>query len=246
MPKLQPEIAATYEEVHRNDSSKLRELSDANGSTHGSRISFDRVTLYSEDCSLQVADFEHQPFHDAESVYWCIAAFVLLAKPLNNDIDEGQRQLSQIWDFMAEHEVGNAVDTRSALISGNDWAEWLHKDLSFISKLMTDLTRQIRPEWALLDPAPEPLHLHEAMQRLILQYVHDWEKNHLNVELDTVSCRTFTPVERKPMAPKSKHPLIGQIITSSTLGKRDSNSAAPLAQSGSKRKFSFYITPSII
>ncbi|KAJ8703526.1 hypothetical protein PTI98_002143 [Pleurotus ostreatus] len=213
MPKLQPEIAAAYEEPHFIRSSNT----------------------YSEDCSLQVADFEHQPFHDAESVYWCIAAFVLLAKPLNNDIDEGQRQLSQIWDFMAEHEVGNAVDTRSALISGNDWAEWLHKDLSFISKLMTDLTRQIRPEWALLDPAPEPLHLHEAMQRLILQYVHDWEKNHLNVELDTVSCRTFTPVERKPMAPKSKHPLIGQIITSSTLGKRDSNSAAPLAQSGSKR-----------
>ncbi|KAJ8703510.1 hypothetical protein PTI98_002128 [Pleurotus ostreatus] len=238
MPKLQQEIAATYKEVHRNDSSKLRELSDANGTTHGSRISFDRVTLYSEDCSLQVADFEHQPFHDAESVYWCIAAFVLLAKPLKNDADEGQNELTKIWAFMAEHEVGsvgNAADTRSALISGNSWAKWLHKDLSFISKLMTDLTHQIRPEWALLDPAPEPLHLHEALQRLILQNVHDWEKKRINVELDTISSRTFTPVERKPMAPVSEHPLIGQVITSSTLGKRGSNSVAGRAQSGSKR-----------
>lgn len=237
MPKLPLEIAAAYEKIHRDDTSKLRKFSDAKGTSHGSYISFERVMLYQENRGLQVADFEHQPLHDAESVYWCIAAFVLLAKPLNNDVDERRKKLSEIWAAMAEHEVGNAADTRSALISGNRWAEWLHKDLSPISKLMTNLTHQFRPEWALLDPAPEPLHLHEAMQRVILEHVHIWETKGINVELDTLTSRKSPPAEKTPMAPASQHPIRSQVVTRSMPGKRGSNSIEGLTQLGSKHKF---------
>lgn len=218
MPKLELEIAAAYEKVQRDDTSKLRKFSDAKGTSHGGYISFERVMLYQANRGLQVADYEHQPFHDAESGYWCIVVFVLLAKPLKNDVDVNQAGLSGVWTCIAEHEVGTA-DKRSPVITDNDWAVWLHKDLLFIAKLMVGLTSQIRPEWALLDPTPEPLHLHEAMQRLILQHVYDWEKNQINVELDTIRSRTFTPIERTPMAPVSAHLLIGQTIPSSTLGK---------------------------
>ncbi|KAJ8703530.1 hypothetical protein PTI98_002147 [Pleurotus ostreatus] len=234
MPGLQSEIEATYKNVHHGDASKLRTFSDINGTTHGGHLSLERKKGYKTNPSLQVADFEHQPFHDAESVYWCIVVFVLLAKPLNNDVDVNPERLTNTWSCIAEHEVG-AMDKRSTIINENEWAKWLHKDLLFITALMDDLTCQIQPEWALLYPTPDPLHLHEAMQRLILQHVYDWERNNINVELDTVHSRTFNPVERKLMAPVNKHPLIGQVITSSTLGKRGSNAVAGRAQSGSKR-----------
>ncbi len=242
MPELQSEIDATYKRIHHDDASKLRIFSDTNGTTHGGHLSLERRKRYKTNPSRQVADFEHQPFHDAESVYWCIVVFVLLAKPLNIDVDVNSERLSGVWTCIAEHAV-SSPDKRSTIISENKWAEWVHKDLLFIAELMDDLTCQIQPEWALLDPAPDPLHLHEAMQRLILQYVYDWEKNNINVELDTVHSRTFMRVERRLLAPVNRYPINGQIIiTSSTLGKRGSNSSARGGQSGSKRKFSSFIS----
>ncbi|KDQ29985.1 hypothetical protein PLEOSDRAFT_165664 [Pleurotus ostreatus PC15] len=230
MPTLQPEIADKYTQAYSDDSSKLRKFSDTDETYHGGHVSPKTLRIYRRDSCFKVDNFEHQPSHDADET---------AEERRRRGSDTIKRHMDEYRGTRGRerrrHEVGSDVDTRSALISGNKWAEWLHKDLLFIAELMTELTYQIRPEWALLDPPPESLHLHEAMQRLILQYVHDWEKNHLNVELDTVSCRTFTPVERKPMAPVSEHPLIGQVITSSTLGKRGSDSVARRAQSGSKR-----------
>ncbi|KAF7437574.1 hypothetical protein PC9H_004416 [Pleurotus ostreatus] len=233
MPTLQSDIAEKYKRAYHEDISKLRSFSDANGSSHGGYPDAARIALIQTDPDFGADMFEHQPFHDAESVYWCIAAFVLLAKPLNSDVDENNDAFNEMWTCLAEHEVGNDNDKRLPLIHRCKWKHWLHRDLSFIADLMVALSFQVRPEWTLVTPGPDPLHLHEAMQRLILQYVHDWEKNRINVELDTVYSRAFTPVERKPMAQVCKHPLKGQVITSSTLGKRGSKTGR--AQSGSKR-----------
>ncbi len=245
MPTLEPDIAAKYKQAcpEAEDRLNLRAFSEADESTsHGGHPHQEDMRRFMTDPCFRFDMFKHQPFHDAESVYWCIAAFVLLAKPLNNDEDKNQKAFNKMWRCLAEHEVAEENDKRCSLIQDFGWERWLHQDLSFIAELMADLSFQVKPEWTLLTPAPDPLHLHEAMQRLILQYVHHWEKDQANVELDTVHYRTFTSVERKPMAPVSKHPLIGQIIiTSSTLGKRGSNSLAGRALPGSKRKSLFCI-----
>ncbi|KAL4256125.1 hypothetical protein AB1N83_012306 [Pleurotus pulmonarius] len=239
MPTLESDIAAKYKQAcgEAEDRLNLRAFSEADESTtHGGHPHQGDMRRFTKDPRFRFDMFKHQPFHDAESVYWCIAAFVLLAKPLNNDIDENQEAFNKMWRCLAEHEVAEENDTRCSLIQDLGWKRWLHQDLSFIADLMAELSSQVKPEWTLLTPAPDPLHLHEAMQRLILQHVHNWEKNKMNVELDTVHSRTFMPIEHKLMAPVSKHPLIGQIIiTSSTLGKRGSNSLAGRALPGYKR-----------
>lgn len=238
MPTLESDIAAKYQQAYpeAKDSLNLRAFSEANDmTTHGGYAHRDNMRRLQTDPHFKFDMFEHQPFHDAESVYWCIAAFVLLAKPLNNDVDKNQDAFDKMWKCLAEHEVAEENDTRSSLIQDLGWERWLHQDLSFIAGLMVELSFQVKPEWTFVTPAPDPLHLHEAMQRLILQHVHNWEKKRINVELDTVYSRAFTPVERKPMAQVCKHPLRGQVITSSTLGKRGPKGGRE--QSGSKRKF---------
>ncbi|KAF9491969.1 hypothetical protein BDN71DRAFT_1433575 [Pleurotus eryngii] len=232
------DIAGKYNQAYHDNSSELRTFSDANRSTHGGHPHYKGMHRFQTDPDFGTDLFKHQPFHDAESVYWCIVAFVLPAKPLKNEVDENQDAFNEMWTCLMEHEVGNTVDTRYPFMQVSGWDRWLHKDLSFIADLMVALTFRAKPEWALLTPTPHPLHLHEAMQWLILQHVHDWETKRLNVDLDTVSCRTFTPFERIPITPVSKHPFMGQIITLSTLGKRRSNSFAGRAQSGSKRHIS--------
>ncbi|KAG9223403.1 hypothetical protein PLEOSDRAFT_154693 [Pleurotus ostreatus PC15] len=236
MPSLSPEIAAKYQQVYCDDISKLRAFSDANGTTHGGHQSSDLLARYDDDRSLMAADFEHQPRHDAESVYWCIVVFLLLAKPLHSDVVEDNHGLRDIWLSIAEHEIGKTDDKRSSVITLNKWDKWLHKDLAFVSKLMVPLTRQFRPEWALLSPAPDPLHLHEAMQRLILEHVNIWETQKINVELDTVTSRSYPKEERIEKAPGRHYPIHGQILSASSLGKRESHFEAGPEEFAPKRR----------
>lgn len=226
MPRLGPDIATRYQQAYHEDISKLRAFSDANGTTHGGYRSDDLLARYDDDRSLMAADFEHQPRHDAESVYWCIVVFLLLAKPLHSDIVEENHGLRDIWLSIAEHEIGKTDDKRSSVITLNKWDKWLHKDLGFVSKLMVPLTRQFRPEWALLSPTPDPLHLHEAMQRLILEHVNIWETKKINVELDTVTSRSYPKEERIQKAPGRHYPINGQYFSANSLGKRASHPQA--------------------
>ncbi|KAF7437549.1 hypothetical protein PC9H_004391 [Pleurotus ostreatus] len=141
--------------------------------------------------------------------------------------------LRDIWLSIADHEIGTSNDNRVPVIQLNKWAKWLHKDLGFVAPLMVSLTRQVRPEWGLLRPPPRPLHLHEAMQRLILEHVNTWETKELNVQLDTHTPRSYPKVERVPKAPGRHYPIIGQIHRASSLGKRVSHT---LAGPGPKRR----------
>ncbi|KDQ29953.1 hypothetical protein PLEOSDRAFT_1081624 [Pleurotus ostreatus PC15] len=231
MPALRPEIVEKYLQVYHDDTSEMRKFSDDDTTTHGGHLSKKLQKAYKDNNALRSAHYEHQPRHDAESVYWCIVVFVLLAKPLNNDEDNNIKGLCDIWSNIAEHEVGKIQDSRMSLLQMNYWPLCLHEDLSFIGPLMEDLSEQVGPEWALLTPAPKPLHLHEAMQRLILNHVHHWECQNLNVELDTVTPRSYPREERKQMAPGKHYPIHGQVLS----GRKRANSTER-EESGAKRQ----------
>ncbi|KAG9223541.1 hypothetical protein PLEOSDRAFT_165632 [Pleurotus ostreatus PC15] len=222
MPELEADIVEKYRLVYHDDSSDMRNFIDENNTTHGGHLSKQLQKAYRGNNLLRSAHFEHQPRHDAESVYWCIVVFVLLAKPLNNDEDNNIEGLDDIWPSIADHEVGTSNDKRSSLIHNAQWETWLHEDLSFIANLMDDLTEQVRPEWGLLAPAPKPLHLHEAMQRLILNNVYAWEIDQINVELDTVTPRQYPIEERKQMAPGRHYPIHGQVFSANVRKRANS------------------------
>ncbi|KAG9223410.1 hypothetical protein CCMSSC00406_0007597 [Pleurotus cornucopiae] len=248
MPNFKSDISGKYQQAYRDDTSDLKALSDSNGTTHGSRLSRKLKADYEADPSRRFDDFEHHPRHDADSVYWCIVVFVLLAKFLHSDIVEENHGLRDIWLSIAEHEIGKTDDKLSSVITLNKWDKWLHKDLGFVFKLMVPLTRQFRPEWALLSPTPDPLHLHEAMQRLILEHVNTWETKELNVQLDTHTPRSYPKVERVPKAPGHHYPITGQIHRASSLGKRVSHTLAgpgPKSRSLSPVFLHFYSYPCI-
>ncbi|KAF9491960.1 hypothetical protein BDN71DRAFT_1249338 [Pleurotus eryngii] len=223
MPELEADIVEKYRLVYHDDSSDMRNFNDENNTTHGGHLSKQLEKAYRRNNILRTAHFEHQPRHDAESVYWCIVVFVLLAKPLNNDVDKNVKGLRDIWPSIADHEVGTSNDKRSSLIHDTEWETWLHEDLSFIADLMDDLAKQVRPEWGLLTPVPKPLHLHEAMQRLILNNVYAWEIDQINVELDTVTPRKYPKEERKQMAPGRHYPIHGQVFSANA--RKRANSA---------------------
>ncbi|KAF7437577.1 hypothetical protein PC9H_004419 [Pleurotus ostreatus] len=222
MPEIEADIVEKYRLVYHDDSSDMRNFIDENNTTHGGHLSKQLQKAYRGNNLLRSAHFEHQPRHDAESVYWCIVVFVLLAKPLNNDEDNNIEGLDDIWPSIADHEVGTSNDKRSSLIHNAQWETWLHEDLSFIADLMEDLTEQVRPEWGLLTPAPKPLHLHEAMQRLILNNVYAWEIDQINVELDTDTPRQYPIEERKQMAPGRHYPIHGQILSANVRKRANS------------------------
>ncbi|KAL4255366.1 Fungal-type protein kinase domain-containing protein [Pleurotus pulmonarius] len=232
MPELDADVVEKYLLAYHDDGSDMRKFTDENNTAHGGHLSKQLEKAYRGNSTLRLAHFEHQPRHDAESVYWCIVVFVLLAKPLNNDVDKNIKGLGDIWSSIADHEVGTSNDKRSSLIHDTQWETWLHEDLSFIADLMNDLAKQVRPEWGLLTPAPKPLHLHEAMQRLILNSVYTWETDGINVELDTVTPRPYPKEERRQMAPGRHYPLHGQVFST----RKRANSITGQEESVAKRK----------
>ncbi len=86
MPELEAETADKYHQVYHDDSSKMRRFMDDDTTTHGGHLSKKLQKAYKDNVALRSADFEHQPRHDAESVYWCIVVFVLLAKPPHSGV----------------------------------------------------------------------------------------------------------------------------------------------------------------
>lgn len=126
----------------------------------------------------QAPIFQHLPRHDAESVFWVIVVFLLRALPLGQrpKKDKNMKHLIPVWKCIASHEIksdpGNfPFDLRAMLLSCG-WEQNLHKELGRLAPMMDELVKQVKPEYSHL-PArpPDDFHLHEAMQRILLNYV---------------------------------------------------------------------------
>ncbi len=240
MPIVPDDIAERYKKAYSNDPSELRSFAETKGSRHGGYLDDEMVIAYGAD--RPSFPFIHEPRHDAESVFWCIAVFLLRAKPASvpHSEDKNNPKLREIWTSIGQHVVTpGRTDSRADLMDVGSWKTWLHEKLDFAANLMQDLVYQVKPEWGFLTPQPRPLHLHEAMQRILLKYIHLWESRTMNIELDTEEIRAVNvpiPTEVKQRV-SYKPPIRGQIISVSTLGKRSSYSITEPEEPEAKSEF---------
>ncbi|KAJ8501525.1 hypothetical protein ONZ45_g12111 [Pleurotus djamor] len=156
----------------------LRIFNDTEDTCHSGRIDTEKQKRYRADASLYKTGFHHHPRHDAESIFWVILVMLLRALPVKangpkNDVNNDQ--FKQIWEAFDDHEISSWTDTRQVIFAVNGWDRVLHEELSFVAPVIEELIDQISPEYEFLKPAPDPLHLHEAIQRLLLKYLDQWK-----------------------------------------------------------------------
>lgn len=236
MPELPSGVAEKYHAAHANDPYGLRILLDDGTTTHGEVYNDQDVRQkYSEDPALEAKDFQHRPRHDAESVFWCMVVFLLLAAPLGSpeeDIDKSY--LYSAWSRIGDHEFSLTNDIRDSRLSllragESGWQTWLHPGLQHVGPLLQLLAIQVTPEWGLIHPPPHMLHLHEAMQRIILTHIHVWVKEKKDVKFDTERTRDTTDPDswsyrmmkmKQRRATITPPPTASEKSTDCVLGKR--------------------------
>ena len=115
---------------------------------------------------------EHCARHDAESVYWVLVDFLLHAVPQDvSEVDHTFTQFCQIWEKMT-HIIGAPVDSRNLVMDHlREPTSCLHPSLLGVGPFIRNMTLIVQPEYHWLKAKPNQFHLHEAMQRLLLQEI---------------------------------------------------------------------------
>ena len=122
--------------------------------------------------------FVHRPAHDAESIYWTMVAALLRVHPKSAEREQfASEMVAMTWDTLHGHKIPVQPllyrDHRNVIFTfgENVWQTHFFPEMSDVATLLHDISRQLAPEYEFWSPRPPEDHLHEAMQRLILQYL---------------------------------------------------------------------------
>lgn len=129
----------------------------------------------SYDDLVEFVQHKHRADHDAESIYWVLFVTLLRAYPEGaSEKDSDLRRYWSIYDIFLKHDIQKIFsDPRELLLSLAKYAieDALDPKLRRLGGLLYSIAKHVRPEYGLLRPDPEPEHLHEAMRRLLLQFI---------------------------------------------------------------------------
>ncbi len=175
-------------------SEKARELYvNAHGEAHYARYNDTKFTRHGA-CPPGFDDFDaprafcHRPEHDVESIYWSMVSALLNVRPRGAEEEPGAAHaFAATWHNLLTHIIpddnpSTYTDPRDLTLQQNEqaWRLQLLGDMKDVGTLLYKISRQIRPEYAFCGDGLLPDHLHEAVQRLILQYLAD----HDDIPLD--------------------------------------------------------------
>ncbi|KAI0657468.1 hypothetical protein C8Q70DRAFT_268210 [Cubamyces menziesii] len=128
--------------------------------------------------------FRHRWEHDAESVFWAMYSILLRVRPQNGKETPSTRASAKyVWGILQRHRIPGSgrrgvYDERELILerSKKNFVSSFLPAMVDVAHLLQSIAVQVNPSYALMDPLP-PFedHLHEAMQRLILQYLVDHE-----------------------------------------------------------------------
>uniref|UniRef100_A0A5K1K754 Probable 3-oxoacyl-[acyl-carrier-protein] reductase oxidoreductase (EC) n=1 Tax=Ganoderma boninense TaxID=34458 RepID=A0A5K1K754_9APHY len=238
MPELSDEARELYVRAHGEG--RYEKYNDVDGTMHGAFPPNPRQQFRPRPA------FRHRPEHDVESVYWSMISALLRVHPKNVDREaRAELNMIQTWELLLSHEIPDQRsrnhDVREAIVKQTEdaWTLLFLGDMKDVGFLLWDISQHIHPEYALWNVGLQPDHLHEAVQRLILQYLVDHKEP---IELDPEYSRPIT---------RSKKPANPATRTSTTTGtgsgaKRATRASArssktrvdaePATGSASKRK----------
>lgn len=178
MPQLSEEARVLY--VNAHGQARYDRYNDTKLTRHGA-------------CPPDFDDFDkprpfcHRPEHDVESVYWSLVSALLSVRPKGAEEEEiAALPLQDNWHRLLTNIIpdrpSSYTDPRDLTLKQSEaaWRDVFLGDMKDVAALLSNISRQIRPEYAFFADDLQQDHLHEAVQRLILQYLTD----HNDIPLD--------------------------------------------------------------
>ncbi|KAI0765404.1 hypothetical protein C8Q74DRAFT_1432277 [Fomes fomentarius] len=188
MPELSPEARELYDKVHGPDCYDYFKEAELD-IVHGGVPPKDK-----KHSTTKQLPFFHKPEYDAESVFWSTLSALLRVQP---DAEEDDGIASEA---MIEHWQVIGFKRPMVAESSEDYLELVLPCIKDVGSLLYQLAEQVAPSYALMKtPPPRWDHLHEAMQRLILDYLVEHRDKDIKLN-PTNLCSTEPPKPRAPPA----------------------------------------------
>ena len=150
--------------------------------------------------------FSHRPEHDVESVVWTMLWVLLRVRPETFD-DEREwtsDRVAEIWTIFRHHDIRDnpawVWETRQLIfnIDPENWPKYFPSEMSGVATMMSRILDQVAPEYAFWLTQPPEEHLHEAVQRLILQYLVDHRDKDIKLDPDNLRPTRSKLESRRP------------------------------------------------
>ncbi|EJD52199.1 hypothetical protein AURDEDRAFT_159053 [Auricularia subglabra TFB-10046 SS5] len=167
----------------------------------------DDLTVPPRNASIPVDRAIHGPRHDVESCCWLSIHFLTTALPAGaNPALEDKWTLfcaQNVIDTLERHRIGARPDYRITLMSLRqpDWAQWTHPRVAALAPLLGSLCVLVDTIYDLLEPQPDPYHLHEAVQRLLLREICRMLDDGDDIPLDVSQRRRLHSIFHIPAPP---------------------------------------------
>ena len=180
MPRLKGKALELYIAAWGDET--YQRYCDADGLTHGAHPPDAQAAREIRKRDEDIPSI-YRPEHDVESAFWSFFVTTLQLVPIGAGADERSRRFHNIWRVLLEHEACSELDERDNMIldvmtgQGPRYFKGvLHPQLEpVLARLLWQLAQQITPEYALLSQSIAPDHLHEAVRRILLQFMVDME-----------------------------------------------------------------------
>ncbi|KAL7281095.1 hypothetical protein ACG7TL_004401 [Trametes sanguinea] len=175
MPALSDEAKVDYVKLHGEE--RYNRYEDTPETVHGGVPP--KETQLQTSRRAKAMRFYHRWEYDAESVFWTMYAALLRVVPRDSpkESEQSQKKLNKNWRMLNEHIIPSereAQDTRNPLLEQDfdEVAPCFLPAMQPVAQLVADIALHVYPSYAVMTPPPpHDDHLHEAMQRLILDYL---------------------------------------------------------------------------
>ncbi|KAI9060891.1 hypothetical protein FKP32DRAFT_1655441 [Trametes sanguinea] len=203
MPELSGEAKKLYTKLYGEN--RYNKYLDSGDTIHGGGVP--RETRADTEIRSLDLDFYHRWEYDAESIFWTMYAALLRVVPKASPKEsEASREALNIhWKMFHEHTIPrghSTVDSRDPLLilSLSAVCASFLPAMRKVALLIREISSHVYPSYAVMaPPPPNEDHLHEAMQRLILQYLVDHRNDPIPLvpgKLRPVSCGNSPVINR--------------------------------------------------
>ena len=203
MPILEGEVKQRYEERHA-DSPRYELYNDTGGTSHGGTSGMQQGYGIEEDAPQDVPTFFHRPEHDVESIYWSMVSVLLRVRPTNfpkSQYVEGI--LAATWKALDSHQIHDGKhlnDSRQPILDCpiKKWEGLFPAEMKDVARLMSKISRQVCAEyglWKWPEGQYREDHLHEALQRLIFEYLFTHRDKDIALDPSSLRSKIIRPKE---------------------------------------------------
>ncbi|KAI0672314.1 hypothetical protein C8Q78DRAFT_741699 [Trametes maxima] len=186
MPELQGTAKGRYIALYGED--RYRRYNDSEGTIHGGVPPPKTHSVRDLEALAEDIPFYHRWEYDAESIFWTMYSALLRVLPSGTseettETKETRKALRANWKLLYEHTIPDGPDDydgRAPLLhqKRRKFKQAFLPIMEDVAVLLHKIALHVEPTYAVMSPLPPyEDHLHEAMQRLILQYLVDHQDN---------------------------------------------------------------------